>query len=120
MFCLAINPPRYGQKLEWRVPESPFKHEVSASLQESTDDEYKVVCYFTNWAWYRQGKGKFLPEDIDADLCSHIIYGFAVLDGSSHTIKTHDSWADVDNSEYIKFIQKLEHRVKTIETRRKF
>lgn len=63
------------------------------------DDEYKVVCYFTNWAWYRQNGGKYLPEDIDPDLCTHILYGFAVLDGSSYTIKTHDSWADIDNSE---------------------
>ncbi|XP_031787655.1 probable chitinase 10 [Nasonia vitripennis] len=95
-----INPPRYGQKLEWRMADSPSRKEVSANLKQNEDDEYKVVCYFTNWAWYRQGDGKFLPEDIDADLCSHIIYGFAVLDGSSHTIKTHDSWADVDNKFY--------------------
>lgn len=70
---------------------------MNLALEKPTE-EYKVVCYFTNWAWYRQGEGKFLPEDIDADLCSHIIYGFAVLDGSSLTIKPHDSWADIDNS----------------------
>lgn len=58
---------------------------------------FKVVCYFTNWAWYRQGKGKYLPEDIDSDLCTHIIYGFAVLDFSNLIIKAHDSWADFDN-----------------------
>ena len=66
------------------------------------EDEYKVVCYFTNWAWYRQGEGKFLPEDIDADLCTHIIYGFAVLDGTSLTIKSHDPWADIDNSKFFR------------------
>lgn len=69
-------------------------------ISVSKEDEYKVVCYFTNWAWYRQGKGKFLPEDIDPDLCSHIIYGFAVLDGDGLVIKTHDSWADIDNSKF--------------------
>lgn len=40
----------------------------------------KVVCYFTNWAWYRQGVGKYRPEDVDPALCTHINYGFAVLD----------------------------------------
>lgn len=65
-----------------------------------TDTDYKVVCYFTNWAWYRQGGGKYLPEDIDPDLCSHIVYGFAVLDRDSLTIKPHDTWADFDNHFY--------------------
>lgn len=58
---------------------------------------YKVVCYFTNWAWYRQGDGKYLPQDIDPTLCTHINYGFAVLDSNTLTIKPHDSWADIDN-----------------------
>ena len=65
-----------------------------------TGDEFKVVCYFTNWAWYRQGGGKFLPEDIDADLCTHIVYGFAVLNRQTLTIQPHDSWADLDNRFY--------------------
>lgn len=59
-----------------------------------------MVCYFTNWAWYRPGEGKFLPEDIDENLCTHVVYGFAVLDGSTLTIKSHDSWADKDNNFY--------------------
>lgn len=63
-------------------------------------DDYKVVCYFTNWAWYRQAGGKYLPEDIDAGLCTHVVYGFAVLDRDKLTIKSHDSWADLDNKFY--------------------
>lgn len=65
------------------------------------NSEYKVVCYFTNWAWYRQGNGKYLPGDIDPDLCSHIVYGFAVLNGDEGIIKPHDTWADFDNSKFI-------------------
>lgn len=68
--------------------------------QLQPDDKFKMICYFTNWAWYRQEGGKFLPEDIDPDLCTHVLYGFAVLDGSQLTIKPHDSWADIDNSKY--------------------
>lgn len=60
-----------------------------------------MVCYFTNWAWYRPGEGKYTPDDIDASLCTHIVYGFAVLNGNNLMIKPHDTWADFDNSEYM-------------------
>lgn len=77
--------------------------EGSESKPEETigdPDEFKVVCYFTNWAWYRQSGGKYVPEDIDADLCSHVVYGFAVLNRDTLTISPHDSWADIDNNFY--------------------
>jgi len=61
---------------------------------------YKVVCYFTNWAWYRRGIGRYLPEHIDHTLCTHVVYGFAVLDYSELVIRAHDSWADYDNRFY--------------------
>jgi chitinase len=85
------------------------------------DSEFMVVCYFTNWACkktfinatselfdlklfmyvgYRQGIGKYKPEDIDYNLCTHVAYGFAVLNPETLEIRTHDSWADVDNSFY--------------------
>lgn len=67
---------------------------------EQDDGKFKVVCYFTNWAWYRPNEGKFLPENIDENLCTHIVYGFAVLDGSTLTLKMHDTWADIDNNFY--------------------
>jgi chitinase len=76
-----------------------YDDEDSNELDEF-EGQYKVVCYFTNWAWYRPGIGKFKPEDIDPDLCTHIVYGFAVLDRDQLTIKPHDSWADIDNHFY--------------------
>jgi len=50
----------------------------------------------------RTGKGKYDPEDIDPKLCTHIVYGFAILDPNELTIKIHDSWADVDKKFYEK------------------
>jgi GH18 family chitinase len=101
----AITLPQYGEELQWQIPTGPGKHMPDNNEMDHApliqEEKYKVVCYFTNWAWYRQGRGKFLPEDIDADLCSHIIYGFAVLDGSNFVIKSHDPWADIDNSKLI-------------------
>ena len=64
------------------------------------DNEYKVVCYFTNWAWYRPDIGKYKPEDIDSSLCTHIVYGFAILNPSKLIMAPHDSWADIDNSKF--------------------
>ena len=89
-----------GQELIWKLPQPPQPMpgtEIKDKLT-SRNDEYKVVCYFTNWAWYRQEGGRYVPEDIDAELCTHVVYGFAVLDSTTLTIKTHDSWADIDNS----------------------
>ncbi|XP_052265552.1 chitotriosidase-1-like isoform X2 [Dreissena polymorpha] len=40
------------------------------------------VCYHTNWSQYRNGPGKFYPENIDASLCTHIIYSFAKMTGN--------------------------------------
>ncbi len=55
---------------------------------------------FTNWAFYRPGSGKFLPKDIDVSLCTHIVYGFAVLNPRTLTIRAHDSWVDFDKEFY--------------------
>ena len=38
-----------------------------------------MVCYYGSWAVYRQGDGKFDVENIDPNICTHIIFGFAGL-----------------------------------------
>lgn len=67
----------------------------------------QVVCYFTNWSFYRKHEGKFVPEHIDQRLCSHVVYAFASLDPESLLLKEFDPWADIDNSKHDRSIVKL-------------
>nr|CAD7454426.1 unnamed protein product [Timema tahoe] len=39
----------------------------------------QVFCYMTSWSQKRPGAGKFTPDNIDATLCTHVIYAFATL-----------------------------------------
>lgn len=69
------------------------------------DDEPKVVCYVTNWAFYRKADGKFVPEHIDQRLCTHVVYAFGSLDPESLLLKEFDTWADIDNSTKTKYFK---------------
>ena len=44
---------------------------ITAS-KENWDD--RIVCYYINQAPYRQNEGRFVPEDLDPSLCTHMIY----------------------------------------------
>uniref|UniRef100_A0A3P9MAL3 chitinase n=1 Tax=Oryzias latipes TaxID=8090 RepID=A0A3P9MAL3_ORYLA len=52
----------------------------------STLSSFRLVCYFTNWSQYRPGNGKFLPSNIDPNLCTHLIYAFAGINDQNELI----------------------------------
>ncbi|XP_062300577.1 LOW QUALITY PROTEIN: acidic mammalian chitinase-like [Scomber scombrus] len=60
-------------------------------LHVQLGSSYILSCYFTNWAQYRPGAGKYLPTNIDPCLCDHLIYAFASMD--NNMIKTYE-WND--------------------------
>ena len=35
----------------------------------------RVVCYYSSWAFYRTGYGKFDIDNIDPHVCTHLNYG---------------------------------------------
>ena len=49
--------------------------------------DFSVMCYMTNWAHHRGGIGKFVPEDIEPNICTHIIYAFNALNADTLTIQ---------------------------------
>jgi len=46
---------------------------------------YRRVCYYTNWAQYRTAYGKFQPQNIPLQLCTHLVYAFASMNGNRLT-----------------------------------
>lgn len=64
------------------------------------------MCYYTNWSQYRTKIGKFVPEDIPADLCTHIIYAFAWLKkGRLSSFESNDESKDGNPGYYEKIIK---------------
>ncbi|XP_053446537.1 acidic mammalian chitinase-like [Nycticebus coucang] len=51
----------------------------------------KIVCYFTNWSQYRPGIARYMPDNVDPCLCTHIIYAFA---GMANNQITTIEWDD--------------------------
>lgn len=53
----------------------------------------RLVCYYTNWSQSRPGLGRFLPTDIDPNLCTHLIYAFADINATNQLATV--EWNDV-------------------------
>ncbi|KAK3862991.1 hypothetical protein Pcinc_031195 [Petrolisthes cinctipes] len=67
----------------------------SLPLATSSDDERVMLCYHGSWAVYRPSRGKFVVEDIDPFLCTHLVYAFAGLHADTHTIYSLDPYNDL-------------------------
>merc|ERR1711892_1200864 len=97
----VTEPPKSSTTQDWNKPwapptKPPRPDYDNKPLTNGLSGAYKIVCYFTNWATYRQGgDGQFNPEHIDPNICTHIIYGFAVLDQNTMLVKSHDPYADM-------------------------
>ena len=60
-------------------------------------DEKRVICYFANWAQLRAPPAKYVPENIDAKLCTYIFYAFASLDSALLEVVPGDPQVDIND-----------------------
>ncbi|CAF3291975.1 unnamed protein product [Rotaria sp. Silwood2] len=61
----------YQENLHTKI----FQNETNSKTNEPL-----IICYYTNWSQYRDGSARFYSENVDINLCTHIIYAFAKLD----------------------------------------
>ncbi|XP_042858033.1 chitotriosidase-1-like [Penaeus japonicus] len=72
----------------------PFLLLLSTTPDTTSAAGDKVVCYYASWAHYRTGAAKYTVDDVPVELCTHVIYAFAVLDASSLVAREHDAYLD--------------------------
>lgn len=57
----------------------------------------KVICYYGTWATYRHGNGQFNVNDIDPNVCTHLIYSFFGLTRDA-TVRILDPYLDLSEN----------------------
>jgi chitinase len=70
----------------------------TADRQVQTNKDYKVVCYYSSWAWLRRGDAEFVPENVLSSSCTHVLYAYGGLDPKTLLLKSNDIWTDISNS----------------------
>ncbi|XP_076044172.1 chitinase-3-like protein 1 [Oratosquilla oratoria] len=68
---------------------------ILVALVGSSVEATVITCYFSSWAVYRPGPGKFDVEDVDPTLCTHLVFGFAGLSNHTWEIEVLDPWNEL-------------------------
>ncbi|OXA63520.1 putative chitinase 2 [Folsomia candida] len=74
--------------------------EVQQGMYQNTITVYSKIlaCYYGSWSVYRPSNGQFNVEDIDPNICTHLIYGTVglTLDGVMQVL---DPWNDLEEND---------------------
>lgn len=96
------QPTKHEKQKDICIPLSTdSKDDFLTTLLFLTEEPYKVICYYTSWAYLRQAEGKYSPEDIDGSLCTHLVYAFADLDEQELVIRPHNNKLDLEQGKLI-------------------
>ncbi|KAG5673037.1 hypothetical protein PVAND_003115 [Polypedilum vanderplanki] len=93
-----------------------FLENFSIALSENEDneigDDKKVVCYFGSWSYYRLGKAKFTVDDIEPQLCTHIMYTFFGVhdNGTYKSLDPYLDYSENDGQGYVSKFIKLKEK----------
>lgn len=68
---------------------------TAKAISPVSKNNKRVVCYYANWSAYRPGQAKFLPQNINPYLCTHLIYAFGGFT-NDFTLRPFDKWQDID------------------------
>ena len=80
----------------YQAPQANLYQQMSARLTKSSGQQNSVICYFSNWAGLRSGDGKYVPENIPGQHCTHVVYAFAKLDEEKFVPAASGPVADID------------------------
>ncbi|XP_007426461.1 chitinase-3-like protein 1 [Python bivittatus] len=72
---------------------------------------FNLVCYFTSWSQYREAPGRFVTDDIEPGLCTHLIYAFANISGNQ--ITTYE-WNDESTYENLRELKTRNPKLKIL------
>ncbi|XP_076347935.1 chitinase-3-like protein 1 [Tachypleus tridentatus] len=97
----------------YRLKGNDFQHTIKTQQYESK----KIVCYYNSWSYYRPGNGKFLVEQIDPTLCTHLIYTFAKVEDDGFTISSLDQYLEEDYGlQNLKRFNNLKNKSESLKT----
>nr|BAF81106.1 chitinase like protein1 [Dicyema japonicum]BAF81107.1 chitinase like protein1 [Dicyema japonicum] len=68
----------------------------SIQLSNTTAEKSNALfCYYTNWAIYRPGNAKYVADNMNPHLCTHIIYAFANIRPDTLTLLSSNPQSDL-------------------------
>ncbi|XP_058453659.1 endochitinase-like [Malaya genurostris] len=81
------------------------------SIEAITKENAMTVCYFSNWAIFRPGVGRYTLDDVPGGLCTHVMYAFVGFSESSPNKITEMKPADDVNPNGLRKFSELRNRI---------